>query len=180
MRLLLTFAAISCALAKPIYASNHAPRSISFAAHNEYTLSEDYDLEDSQTLFQINPPHLSGVVNVGDELGAQSPERILDATPTISLQARPTTIWRPKSTEAFQRARLRSLRDRESEAVEWEEAEVYAPDIQDQYTITQLARMTGNAYALPGHSNWYDMDINWNKVSKPGFIYIYNLCRSQY
>ena len=107
------------------------------------------------------------MVNTEGEPALQRLEAVLEATsPTISLQARPTTIWRPKSNEAFQKARLRSLRERENEVVEWEEVQVYAPDIHDGHTISQLARMTGNAYALPGHSNWYDMDIGWNRVSK--------------
>jgi len=30
------------------------------------------------------------------------------------------------------------------------------------HTLSQLARMTGNAYAQPGKSNWYEVDPAWN------------------
>jgi len=40
--------------------------------------------------------------------------------------------------------------------------EIEGPDIEDRLTLLELAKMTGNAYALPGHSNWYDLDDMWN------------------
>ncbi|KAH9981326.1 Alpha/Beta hydrolase protein [Lactifluus volemus] len=36
------------------------------------------------------------------------------------------------------------------------------PDVEDRHTLSQLARISGNAYALPGQSNWYDIDSAWN------------------
>ncbi|KAI8989698.1 alpha/beta-hydrolase [Trametes punicea] len=81
---------------------------------------------------------------------------------SVSLQARPTTVYRPRSPAGYQHARLRSLRSQESEPVEWDEVQVLAPDIEDKHTLSQLARMTGNAYALPGRKNWYDIDPAWN------------------
>ncbi|KIY43466.1 alpha/beta-hydrolase [Fistulina hepatica ATCC 64428] len=48
-----------------------------------------------------------------------------------------------------------------SERVEWDLHDVVGPDIEDQHTLVQLARMSGNAYALPGRSNWYDIDPAW-------------------
>lgn len=191
MRYLLTFAAFSCAFANPIFATTrHAahwnvplggrgdsdPRkTISFTPQDEYTLSKEYDLGDTESLFEVTPLTPSQCAGKHDESDTRCSDRLFSssgsspavntkATP-ISLQAIPTTIWRPRSREAYQKARLRSQRDKESEVVEWEEVEVYGPDVQDGYTIAQLARMTGNAYALPGWSNWYDVDIQWNTVS---------------
>ena len=92
-----------------------------------------------------------------DLLGPQS-------TPTWTVHARPTTVYRPRSQAGLQRARLRSLHHSESEKVEWETAEMLGPDIEDRHTLAQLARMTANAYALPGEQNWYDIDTNWNNV----------------
>lgn len=40
------------------------------------------------------------------------------------------------------------------------------PDIEDRHTLSQLARISGNAYALPGQKNWYDIDSAWNVVSR--------------
>lgn len=86
-------------------------------------------------------------------------------TPTWSLRAQPTTIPRPKSPEVYQEARLMSLRHAQNMPVEWEDVTVMAPDVQDMHTLSQLARMTGNAYSLPGQKSWYDIDPAWNIVS---------------
>ncbi|KAJ6630610.1 Alpha/Beta hydrolase protein [Mycena sp. CBHHK59/15] len=84
------------------------------------------------------------------------------STATVALKARPTTVYKPHSLDAFHRARWRSLNFGESEPLEWEPQDVLGPDVEDLHTLAQLARMTGNAYALPGKSNWYDVDPAWN------------------
>ncbi|KAG6868683.1 hypothetical protein C0993_011913 [Termitomyces sp. T159_Od127] len=81
----------------------------------------------------------------------------------MRLRTRPTTVFRPRSLEALHHARLRSLRNRESEIAEWEELTISGPDVEDRHTLSQLARMSGNAYALPGHKNWYEVDAAWNQ-----------------
>lgn len=122
---------------------------ISFNLHQEYGLDlDDDDQNDQQTAFHVSLP---------------PPSRV---SPTFALKARPTTVYRPRSTDAFQHARLRSLHHAESERVDWEEVEMSGPDITDQYTLSQLARMTGNAYALPMGKGWYDMDPAWNTVCR--------------
>lgn len=85
-------------------------------------------------------------------------------SPTYTVRAIPTTVWRPRDPNAIQRARERSLRHAQSEPVEWEQVDVIGPDVEDIHTLAQLARMTGNAYALPGQKNWYDVDPSWNIV----------------
>ncbi|KAI0957958.1 hypothetical protein AcW1_006182 [Taiwanofungus camphoratus] len=122
--------------------SNQTP--IPFISEQEYSLSPEYDLDNTQSLFDI-----SAVYDV-------SP------THTYTLQARPTTIYRPRSTAALLRTRLSSLHGTESEQVEWDQSEVLGPDVEDKHTLSQLARMTANAYALPGQKNWHDIDPNWN------------------
>ena len=100
--------------------------------------------------------------------GSQFPSHVqIDAAqgePTWALQSRPTTVYRPGSYASLQRARLRSMHHAESEKVEWITTETLGPDIEDRHTLAQLARMTGNAYALPDEDNWYDVDTNWNNV----------------
>lgn len=86
------------------------------------------------------------------------------STSAVILQATPTTVYRPRNPAAYQHARRRSLLSQESERVEWEEVRILAPDVQDRHTLSQLARMTGNAYALPGRPNWYEIDPAWNTV----------------
>lgn len=83
-------------------------------------------------------------------------------TSTIFLKSRPTTVYRPKSLDAHERARMRSLHHMETEPIEWEEMIVSGPDVEDRHTLSQLARMTANAYQLPGHKNWYELDPSWN------------------
>ena len=73
--------------------------------------------------------------------------------PSWTLKAVPTTIYRP-----------RYLRD--AHLTPWDPIEVLGPDIEDRHTLSQLARMSGNAYALPGQKNWYEVDSAWNIVSR--------------
>ena len=76
--------------------------------------------------------------------------------PSFTLKAAPTTIYRP-----------RSLSD--SRPTEWDPIELLGPDVEDRHTLSQLARISGNAYALPGQKNWYDIDSAWNVVSRHCF-----------
>lgn len=84
--------------------------------------------------------------------------------PSITLKAKPTTVYRPRSLEALHRARLRSLYHQESEDVEWDRIEILGPDVENKHTLSQLARMSANAYAVPGQKNWYEIDDAWNTV----------------
>ncbi len=72
--------------------------------------------------------------------------------PSWTLKAVPTTVYRPSSQEYLKHPA-------------WEPVEILGPDIQDRHTLSQLARISGNAYALPGQKNWYDVDSAWNIVS---------------
>ncbi|KAI9466174.1 alpha/beta-hydrolase [Lactarius psammicola] len=69
--------------------------------------------------------------------------------PSWTLKAVPTTVYRPRSQEYLKHPA-------------WEPVEILGPDIQDRHTLSQLARISGNAYALPGQKNWYDVDSAWN------------------
>jgi lipase ATG15 len=73
--------------------------------------------------------------------------------PSWTLKAVPTTIYRPRSVQNLQHTA-------------WDPIEVLGPDIEDRHTLSQLARISGNAYALPGQKNWYDIDSAWNVVSR--------------
>ena len=137
-----------------------AARAITFELQNEYTPRlDDDDLHDiTQVAFDITDAH------------DLSPSRV------VTLQATPTTVYRPRSVAAYQDARLRSLQSQESVPVEWEQVQVLAPNVQDRHTLSQLARMTGNAYALPGRPNWYEIDPAWNTVRRPSFCSPSRLC----
>jgi lipase ATG15 len=110
---------------------------------------------DSQTVFRH------------DDADGFTLQRPLGHSPPVALKARPTAVYRPRSLDAIHHARMRSLREHQSEIVEWDKVQVPGPDVEDLHTLDQLARMTGNAYALPGQSNWYEVDSAWNRVSRP-------------
>jgi len=84
-----------------------------------------------------------------------------------ALRTRRTTVYRPRSLEAFNDARMRSIYMSQSpiNPIEWEMKEVRGPDVEDRHTLAQLARMSGDAYALPGRSNWWEVDQAWNQVN---------------
>ena len=77
-----------------------------------------------------------------------------DSVPIV-LSAVPTTVYRQR-TPAAKRTDI--------DEVEWYPVEVLAPNVEDRQTLLELAKMTGNAYALPGQKNWYEMDEFWNTV----------------
>lgn len=89
-----------------------------------------------------------------------------------TLKSRQTTVHRPRSLTVLHRARLRSLHFGESEKVDWDSTEVQGPDVEDKHTLAQLARMSGNAYAMPGQKSWYDVDQAWNTVCSRTYLYI--------
>lgn len=80
--------------------------------------------------------------------------------PSKTLLTRPTSVFKPRSVEAFMQARFSN----EDISIIWDEVQVDGPDIEDRHTLQQLAMMSGNAYALPGQKNWYDLDGAWNEV----------------
>lgn len=73
--------------------------------------------------------------------------------PSWTLKAVPTMVYRP-----------RNLQDLHV-TTPWDPIEVLGPDIEDKHTLSQLARMSGNAYAFPGRKK-YDTDPAWNIVSR--------------
>ncbi|PVG00299.1 alpha/beta-hydrolase [Serendipita vermifera] len=75
----------------------------------------------------------------------------------------PQRIQRAKDQNAYQEARLRSLRFQESTSLEWEEKEIPSPDLSDRLTVLELAKLTGNAYAQPNSKDWYSLDERWNR-----------------
>ncbi|TDL27412.1 alpha/beta-hydrolase [Rickenella mellea] len=81
------------------------------------------------------------------------------ATPVILT--RPTTIYRPRFRGDPRVRPWNPLRN-DYEDGGWDELEVLGPDIEDRHTLQELARMSGDAYALPGQKNWYEIDDAWN------------------
>ncbi|EPQ58013.1 alpha/beta-hydrolase [Gloeophyllum trabeum ATCC 11539] len=132
---------VSLILAALTSISAQAASQVIFGLHREYGVAVDGEVDELQ-------------------LRVYSPD--LHVRPTYTISAHPTSVYRPRSQAAFESARLRSLRDAQDEKVLWDERKVLGPDITDRHTLAQLARMTGNAYSMPGWKNWYDIDPEWN------------------
>jgi hypothetical protein len=80
----------------------------------------------------------------------------------VRLRTRTRRIARPRSNSAYQVARKARKND-----IEWDEDEVEVPDVEHRETLLEMAKITGDAYALPGSKSWYDLDGRWNSVGPP-------------
>lgn len=94
--------------------------------------------------------------------GDGRPTTVEASTTVHALRSRPTTVYKPSSLDHIHNG---IARNGQSPALDWIRTDIEGPDIEDRHTLSQLARMTGNAYAIPGQSNWYDLDAAWNIVS---------------
>jgi len=61
----------------------------------------------------------------------------------------------------------------EEPAVIWDPVKIEGSDVEDLHMLAQFARMSGNAYALPGQRNWYDVDRVWNIVCFNFYIQVH-------
>ncbi|KAG8853365.1 putative lipase atg15 [Tulasnella sp. 330] len=89
------------------------------------------------------------------------------STNAHNVKAHPTLVHRPSSQAHFHRARLRSLRQGQSEKLDWEEDEVLGPDIENRETLRELAKMTNNAYVGPSDPGWYNLTDQWRNETEP-------------
>jgi len=85
-------------------------------------------------------------------------------TTARTLKTRTVDVYRPRNYTAVDEARTASVTQGKCHGLQWDRLSVLAPDITDQYTLAQLARMAANAYALPGAPNWWDLDPIWSSV----------------
>jgi lipase ATG15 len=127
------------------------------------------------TLFLIPYASSQQLFTLHQELTPQvvpSPPHPLSPSP--ALKSRPTTVYRPRSLEALHRTRLRSLYHAQSELepLFWDSVDISGPDIEDLHTLIQLSRMSANAYALPNHEQWFEIDPAWNSVRSPTVCFL--------
>ena len=80
------------------------------------------------------------------------------------FRTRSIDVYRPRNYTAIYDARTASVIQEKCHGLQWDRLSVPAPDVTDQYTLAQLARMAANAYALPGAPNWWDLDPMWSAV----------------
>jgi len=104
----------------------------------------------------VEPQKLvSSGVFISDMLGSTKP--------IYNVETRRMTAHKPASVEAHARARLKSPKFMETEALDWDEDVVIGPDVEKRETLLELAKMTNNAYVEPDDSAWYDIG-GWNDV----------------
>ena len=107
----------------------------------------------AQVYFADLPPSRPGVASSANDL----------TSPPLSIRTSRVRTARPPSFEAVTRARHMSMRG-QSAALDWEEDEVIGPDITLRETLLLLAKMTSDAYFVPGTSGWYNLTDEWNVV----------------
>ena len=83
---------------------------------------------------------------------------------TRVFRTRSIDVYRPRNYTAIYDARTASVVQEKCHGLQWDRLSVPAPDVTDQHTLAQLARMAANAYALPGAPNWWELDSAWSSV----------------
>ncbi len=91
------------------------------------------------------------------------------ASPPVSIRSSRVRTARPPSFAEIARARQISMRG-QSAALDWEEEDVPGPDVTRRETLLLLAKMTSDAYFVPGASGWYNLTDEWNVVRGPPFL----------
>ena len=87
-----------------------------------------------------------------------------DGRAPYRVKTRHITTHRPPSFEVYSAARMRSMRQAQSQVVQWDEDETIGPDIESRETILELAKMTNNAYIDSEDPDWYDLEGHWSQV----------------
>jgi putative lipase involved disintegration of autophagic bodies len=72
--------------------------------------------------------------------------------------------FRPESSTAFANARMRSMRQMQTEPLNWWDTDVPGPDVTKRENLLLLANMTHNSYYDVGEKGWYDLGSGWNTV----------------
>ncbi|KAJ3822915.1 Lipase [Lentinula raphanica] len=166
--LLTTFLQIPGVFTNPQQTSSE----VSFTHHHELPHRDGNSLSTDTSLVSAQST-ISGYISSPTKLDVD-----------FNLKTRPTAVYRPRRLEGIDHARpiatRRTARNQELEASvdevnvyttddpsdvdsDWDIVHLNGPDVQDLHTLAQLARMSGNAYALgPSEKNWYELDGAWN------------------
>lgn len=84
----------------------------------------------------------------------------------FETQTRRIITHQPSSFSAYSSARLRSMREGQSDAFLWKKEEILSPNVTNRKTLHTLAKMTSNAYyGDRTDKDWYDLGFNWNAVA---------------
>lgn len=136
--------------------------SLWFSAFDTTSHDEGYALKKPQLTFELRHQH---AVSKGSRVVfSDIPQSRFSSPDTHGISTRQTTVYRPESPTAFHRARLRSIRQQQSEPLGWTAGDVSGPDVNDRETLLELAKMTNNAYLEPDEKGWYELGNNWTVV----------------
>ncbi|KAG9018714.1 putative lipase atg15 [Tulasnella sp. 427] len=171
LSLFLSVLSLTCNLAKASPAEQH-----SFAEGNPSsrpsTLAFSLAYEHGQAF--PNEPSLQSSPGTEQPLivfkNRQLDHNDLVSPPAAVLKTKPMRVRRPRSQTAFHAARQDSRINGITRCLDWDDIEVPGPDIEDRETLLELAKITGNAYALDsGSRNWYPLDGKWNSSTPFGW-----------
>ncbi|KAG6865975.1 hypothetical protein C0991_009977 [Blastosporella zonata] len=115
--------------------------------------------------FQLR--HLHAVSDSAHVVFSDVQPRTLDAhsndqgpfSDLYTIRSRKISSFRPPSFQAFSNARIRSIRFGQSEHLQWNEEEIVGPDVERRETLLELAKMTNNAYLVPGEAGCPESNI---------------------
>ncbi|KAN0092932.1 Alpha/Beta hydrolase fold [Tylopilus felleus] len=88
---------------------------------------------------------------------------------TYTIMTKRVSAFRPPSFDAYEAARIRSIRHAQSADLAWSEAQVVGPDVERRETLLELAKMTNNAYVTPNDSAWYVLRDGWTNHTPFGW-----------
>ena len=115
--------------------------------------------------------HQHAVANDSRILFADAPPSFL--TTEYILSTKYIRTHRPRSSEAFNKARMNAFLNSQTDADLWTMSDTSAPNVDNRETLLELAKMTSNAYYEHEGKGWYDLGSYWgNKVRLDTVIYI--------
>lgn len=120
-------------------------------------------------------PDLPLTFSLRHELGLSNSSRTVftNVPPSSQLSASRLTLGatslkthKPQSQAAFSSARFGGANAQQE--LRWEEANILGPNVHRRENLHQLAKMANNAYSEGQGTEWYDIGLDWNNVSRHG------------
>jgi hypothetical protein len=111
-------------------------------------------LQDLPLRFQLRHQH--AISNSTKVIFSNVPTARANTPESYSIHTRTLTTYRPPSLV---------VQGHQGQSSRWVEDEVLGPDVEKRAVLLELAKMTNNAYLMPGEEGWYDLGDEWSPVS---------------
>ena len=146
----------------------------------DYQWHKSIDVDD-EFIFQANKLYQEEVSALGtssaDELWTSHENYSTDSPFSYAFDLKGTTInlkrmvdRDPEMVESYLDFAMRSPRLAAKVELEWQDEDVFAPDVTDKETVISLALMSSNAYvAIPHTGNWRNVSAPWNGSESQNF-----------